>query len=195
MGRDLEFEVSETSGGPLGILAHGTTAPRIERIQTVEIVKDGYVLTMGIDTWTLTDEATGEFVGETGHGIEIGDSPTGAGTFPIVDSATGEELLVLTEDDIVAAERAVIDAADPRAAEPDLEPIDLLAFSTDGMTWATDDINEIFGDDASILRVVVGADRAVALIVTDFEALMEYAFGEGSGEPPPIDVWVGELGR
>jgi hypothetical protein len=194
LGQGLEFEVGESVGGPLGILANGGTMQLVERVESVELVKGDYVVTMGIDSWTLSDEATGEFIAETGHGIEIGDHPT-AGTFPIVDSDTGEELVVITEDDIAAAEQAAIEAADPGRAEPEVEPIELLAFSADGTTWTTDEVTELFGEDATVFRLAVGAGRAVALILTDFEAMLEYALGEGDSEPPPIEVWVGEPGE
>jgi hypothetical protein len=192
LGQGLEFEAGEAVGGPLGIVAQGGTMQVVERIEAVVLVKDGYVVTMGMDSWTLADEATGEFIGETGRGIEFGESPTGAGTFPIVDSVTGEELIVVTEEDIVAAEEAALEGADPGRAEPDHESIELLAFSSDGSTWTTDVLKGLFDEEAGIFRLAVGADRAVALILTDFEAMMEYVH-EGGVSPPPIHVWVGEL--
>jgi hypothetical protein len=190
------FETDEVvhslSGGPSGFVAGATRLGEDQPASAaVWTSPDG-------ETWHRSSLTAGLADPETGHGIEFGDSPTGAGTFSIVDSVTGEELVLITEDDIVAAEQAAIEAEDPGRAEPDVGSIELpelLAFSTDGTTWAIDEVTLLFGEDASIFRVAVGADRVVALIPTNFEALMWYAIGEDDAEPPPIEVWVGEPGE
>jgi hypothetical protein len=163
------------------------------------IVKDGYTLTIGGIVWTLTDEATGEVIAEidmdAGRGGNVlVEAPTGTGRWTFTDATTGDVLLVITEDDIVAAEHAAMEAVEVPTTEVFEEPTELLAFSVDGQTWTVGAVWDLFGDDASLLRTAVGADRAVALILTDFEAIMEYAHGERA-TPPRMEVWIGEPGE
>jgi hypothetical protein len=153
------------------------------------VSKDGFAVTLGLGGWVVADEATGEVITtlemESAH-MELDET----GEVVITDPATGDDLLVLTRSEVEAVEQAAFEAAEPEPVEPEMDPAELLAFSTDGATWTVDETTALFGETATILRVAVGTDCAIALVVTDPDALMKYAL-EG-GEPPPTEVWVGE---
>jgi hypothetical protein len=157
------------------------------------VVKDGYTVTMSGDTWILADADTGEAIASY-QGPEVMATEEG-GDVTLTDPETGVVLLTVTEADIEAA-FTEMEAATSGTAPEDIEgmPAEFLSFSSDAETWDVGAVTDLFGEGTTILgRMAVGTDRAVVLVVSDSEAWMEYVYGEGEVEPPPVELWIGEI--
>lgn len=193
LGYEGDYAIEEVDIGRAGFTAVGMVhgEEQMYPIVPVEpvVAKDGYAVTFGDDGLTIEDETTGEvevFDMETGSSpsIQIRDGEIGL-TF--VDIATGETLLVITNEEIEAAWNALAEESGAMGQPP----AQVFRYSTDLARWTLDTAEDLFGAGAFAVSGDMGGDTCIALAGSDIERWYEEP---NRGDLPPTVIWVGTPG-
>jgi hypothetical protein len=189
----VTFGLEPLAAGEAGLVATGMAIGEPEEgfeEPDVAISKDGYTATWGDMGITLADESTGAVIAEidweTFESETVNIVEDELGSLMFVDAATGDELVTLDRELINATFEDAFAGAGPTQTS-------VVRYSIDGQTWTLDDASALFGDGAHVITAAVGRDSVVALVITDVEAWLMYAFGEAELQDVPIpEVWVGD---
>jgi hypothetical protein len=146
-------------------------------------------VTFGEGGITIKDETTGEvevFDMETGRSatIQTLDDETGL-TF--VDIASGETLLVITNEEIESAWNALAEELGAMGQPP----VQVFRYSTDLATWTLEPADEVFGEGAFAVSGDMDGDTVIAVAASDI--------GRWEEEPnrvdlPPTVIWIATPG-
>ncbi|MDH4276764.1 MAG: hypothetical protein OEW83_01640 [Acidimicrobiia bacterium] len=165
--------------GPAGMLVEGTTGAEQARWPGYAIAKDHYRLEVTEETAVLVDTDSGTRLAEAGRKEDSSwliereaEGDNDQWTLTVLHPDTGEELMVITEDDL--GELGAPDAAAGSEAP-------MLGWSIDGETWGWQTYGQAFGpaieDDQrrgnEPIQLVVGSDRVLALVPPPYVAGLE----------------------
>jgi hypothetical protein len=192
LGYEGDYAIEEVDIGATGFVAVGHVygEEQMYPIVPVEpvVAKDGYAVTFGEDGLTIEDETTGEvevFDMETGRSpsIQIRDGEIGL-TF--VDIASGESLLVITNEEIAAAWDELADELGMGAP-----PVQVFRYSTDLATWTLDTAEDLFGEGAFAVSGDMDGDTCIAVAASDIQ---RWEAEPNRADLPPTVIWIASPG-
>jgi len=193
LGSEGEYAIEEVDIGRAGFVAVGYVhgEEQMYPIVPVEPVvsKDGYAVTFGEDGLTIEDETTGEIdvfdmEAGTSPSIQIRDGEIGL-TF--IDIATGETLLVITNEEIETAWNALAEESGAMGQPPD----QVFRYSTDLATWTLDTAEDLFGEGVFVVSGDMHGDTCIAVAASD---IARWEAESNRADLPPTVIWIGTAG-